>query len=143
MEADELGGGFAVQTAFKKQACIIKPSACEVGMTLQQGFVFLFGCFPLTFASSQRGNEATGKRSDIGIVFALLGITLQQRANGLPVAAVNGVKQCLALVGFGIALGCQPGMRSRNIEMIFAHFLFLLLHGLAGVLPQALRGAVV
>lgn len=26
--------GFAVQTAFKKQACVIKPSACEIGMTL-------------------------------------------------------------------------------------------------------------
>ena len=66
----------------------------------------------------------------------MLGVTLQQRAHGLPVAVIDGVKQCLALVGFGIALGCLPGMRNRNIEMIFAHFLFLLLHGLAGILPQ-------
>lgn len=44
--------GFAVQSAFKKQACVIKPSTREVGMALQQGFVFLFGCFPLAFASS-------------------------------------------------------------------------------------------
>ena len=52
---------------------------------------------------------------------------------------VDGVKQCLTLVGFGIALDCLPGMRSRNIEMIFAHFLFLLLHGLVGILPQTKR----
>ena len=133
LKACKFRSGFAVQTAFKKQACVIKPSACEVGVALQQGFVFLFGCFPLAFAAGERG---AGKRSDIGIVFALLGVTLQQRTNGLPIAAVDGVKQCLALVGFGIALGCLPDMRSRNIEMIFAHFLFLLLHGLAGILPQ-------
>ena len=133
LKACKFKRGFAVQTAFKKQADVIKPSACEVGMALQQGFVFLFCCFPLAFASSQRG---AGKRSDIGIVFGLLCITLEQRAHGLPIAAVDGVKQCLALVGFGIALGCLPGMRNRNIEMIFAHFLFLLLHGLASILSQ-------
>ena len=52
LKACKFRRSFAVQTAFKKQACVIKPSACEVGMALQQDFVFLFGGFPLAFASS-------------------------------------------------------------------------------------------
>ena len=55
--------GFSVQTAFKKQACVIKPSAYEVGMALQQGFVFLFGGFPSAFAAGERG---AGKRAMSG-----------------------------------------------------------------------------
>lgn len=113
LKACKFRRGFAVQTAFKKQTCVIKPSACEIGMTLQQGFVFLFGGFPPAFASSQRG---AGKRSDIRIVFALPGITLQQRANGLPITAVDGIKQCLALVGFGIFLGCLPGIMEQKYQ---------------------------
>ena len=140
LKAHKFGSGFAIQTTFKEQAGVIEASAREVGMALQQGFVVLFGGFPPAFAAGKRG---AGKEGDVRVVFALLGITLQQRANGLPIAAVDGVKQSLALVGFGIALGCLPGIWSRNIKMIFTHFLFLLLHGLAGGLPQALRGAVV
>ena len=140
MQAHEFGSGFAVQTTFKEQAGVIEPSAREVGVALQQGFVVLFGIFPSAFAAGERG---AGKEGDVGIVFGLLGITLEQRAHGLPVAAVDGVKQGFTLVGFRVGFDCLPDVFSGNVEAVFAHFLFLFLHGLAGVLPQALRGTVV
>ena len=140
LKAHKFGSGFAVQTTFKEQAGVIEPSAREVGMALQQGFVVLFGIFPPAFAAGERG---AGKEGDVGVVFGLLGITFKQRAHGLPVAAVDGVKQGFALVGFGVGFDCLPDVFGWNVEAVFAHFLFLLLHGLAGVLPQALRGTVV
>ena len=140
LKAHKFGSGFAVQTTFKEQAGVIEPSAREVGVALQQGFVVLFGGFPPAFAAGKRG---AGKEGDVGIVFGLLCITLEQRAHGLPVAVVDGVEQGFALVGFGIGFGCLPDVFGGNVEAVFAHFLFLFLHGLAGVLPQALRGTVV
>ena len=140
LEAGKLGGGFAVQTAVKEQAGVIEPSAREVGMALQQGFVVLFGGFPPAFAAGKRG---AGKEGDVGVVFGLSGIAVEQGTHGLPVAAVDGVKQGFALVGFGIGFGCLSDVFGWNVEAVFAHFLFLFLHGLAGILPQALRGTVV
>jgi len=95
--------------------------------------------FP-AFAAGKRG---AGKEGDVGVVFGLSGIAVEQGAHGLPVAAVNCVKQGFALVGFGVGFGRLPDVFGWNVEAVFAHFLFLFLHGLAGILPQALRGTVV
>ena len=80
-----------------------------------------YSCLAVFHLPSPRASEAR-QEGDVGIVFGLLCITLEQRAHGLPVAVIDGVEQGFALVGFGVGFGCLPDVFSGNVEAVFAHF---------------------